>query len=595
MEELISMSTAHSILNREVRRRHGIFYTPDALAHSIAQWAVTKPGATILDPSFGGCAFLRAAVSRLRNLQAPCAARQVFGADRDPAARTWLSSILEQGAHEEQFLFQDFLSLRPQQFRTLFSAVLGNPPYVKHHSIPHRLQRAAARALTENDLRLSAMASYWAYFVLHSIDFVAPGGRLALILPGSLIHADYASVVRTSLKDAFGKVTAIFLQERIFPEAEEESVLLFAEQRGQKMTEVRVGLASCTSIRLDEEGLDRCTQPLASPEGEDSWLRAILDSKVLSIYDQAATQCCQLRDKAKIRIGTVTGANRFFVLRPSVFRELSIPRHYATPILSRASLLHGLVFDKTALKNAHKSDCACLLIRPPLRASTDSAVKAYLRRGIKEGIHERLKCSIREPWYRVRIGTVPHAFLTYMSGMAPRLVLNTAQIPSTNAIHGLTWLETVSERESRSIAVGFLSTLTQLSAELEGRSYGGGVLKLEPSEAGSLLIPLLGSDTPRTIFRSAHQLCRQGDESSATQMVDEILQRELLTRSELSRLRVGLQMLRRRRLGRIVVQLGGEETVPTQIESPPNLNPLTAPAHRFGDLHQSKLLANGLP
>jgi adenine-specific DNA-methyltransferase len=215
------MSTAHPVLNREARRRRGIFYTPDPLAHRIAEWAVTQPGATVLDPSFGGCAFLRAAVSRLRHLRAPRAARQVFGADRDPAARTWLSSILEQGADEKQFLFEDFLSLRPRQFRTLFSAVLGNPPYVKHHSLPQRLQRAAARALTENELRLSAMASYWAYFALHSIDFVAPGGRLALILPGSLVHADYASVVRSSLTNAFGKVTAIFLQERIFPEAEE--------------------------------------------------------------------------------------------------------------------------------------------------------------------------------------------------------------------------------------------------------------------------------------------------------------------------------------------------------------------------------------
>jgi adenine-specific DNA-methyltransferase len=553
------MSTAHPTLNREARRRHGIFYTPDALARSIAEWAVTKPGATVLDPSFGGCAFLRAAVSRLRNLHAPRAPRQVFGADRDPAARTWLSSILEQGAEEKQFFFEDFLSLRPAQFRALFTAVLGNPPYVKHHSIPQRLHRSAVHALADNDWQLSAMASYWAYFVLHSIDFVAPGGRLALILPGSLVHADYASVVRLALTNAFGKVTAIFLQERIFPEAEEESVLLLAEQRGQTRIEVRVGLASCSSVRLDEQGLDRCTQPLAYPDREDSWLRAVLDSKILSAYDQAATQCYRLREKATIRIGVVTGANHFFIGKPSVFRELAIPRRHTTPILGRASLLRGLVFGKTSLKNAQNSDSACLLIRPPSRSPADAAVKAYLRKGIKEGIHERHKCSIREPWYRVKLGAAPDAFLTYMSGKAPRLVINDAQIPSTNAIHGVTWLNTVSERESRSIAVGFLSTLTQLSAELEGRSYGGGVLKLEPSEAGALVIPLVDSNRLATLFRSANQLCRDGDEDVATQMVDETLQADLFTRTELSRLRLGLQMLRRRRLARTVLQLNDPE------------------------------------
>ena len=78
-------------------------------------------------------------------------------------------------------------------------------------------------------------------------------------------------------------------------------------------------------------------------------------------------------------------------------------------------------------------------------------------------------------------------------------------------------------------------------------------------------------------------------------MVDEILQRELFTRSELLRLRVGLQMLRRRRLGRIVVQLGGEETAPAQIESTPTPHPSTAPARYFSEPRQNKLLANGLP
>ncbi len=577
------MCKAHQALNKETRRRRGIFYTPDPLAYRIAEWAVTQPGATVLDPSFGGCAFLRAAVGRLRTLQAPRAARQVFGADRDPSARTWLSSILEQGADEKQFLFEDFLSLRPRQFRTLFSAVMGNPPYVKHHSLPQRLQHAAARALTENGLRLSAMASYWAYFVLHSIDFVAPGGRLALILPGSLVHADYASVVRTSLTNAFGKVTAIFLQERIFPDAEEESVLLFAEQRGQKATEVRVGLASCSSLRLDEESLDRCTQPLTSPDRED-WLRAILDSKVLSIYDEAATRCYRLRDKATIRIGAVTGANHFFVVRPCILQVSSIPRRYTTPILGRASLLRGLVFDETSLKNAQESDSACLLIRPPLRGANHTGVKAYLRRGKKEKIHERLKCSIREPWYRVKTGKAPDAFLTYMSGMAPRLVINDAQIASTNAIHGLTWLESVSEREAESIAVAFLSTLTQLSAELEGRSYGGGVLKLEPSEAGSLLIPHLDSLSLRALFRSADQLCRDGDEDGATQIVDETLQGELFTRSELTRLRVWLQILRRRRLGRKIMQFGASDE-----------GLLTTPRRHSQEAYDGMLLANGLP
>ena len=37
----------------------------------------------------------------------------------------------------------------------------------------------------------------------------------------------------------------------------------------------------------------------------------------------------------------------------------------------------------------------------------------------------------------------------------------------------------------------FLNTLTALSAELEGRHYGGGVLELVPSEIDRLVIPFI--------------------------------------------------------------------------------------------------------
>jgi hypothetical protein len=39
------------------------------------------------------------------------------------------------------------------------------------------------------------------------------------------------------------------------------------------------------------------------------------------------------------------------------------------------------------------------------------------------------------------------------------------------------------------LVAGFVNSLTALSAELEGRHYGGGVLELVPSEIEKLLIP----------------------------------------------------------------------------------------------------------
>jgi adenine-specific DNA-methyltransferase len=535
-------------LNMNSRRRHGIFYTPDDLAEKMAQWAIRTGRETVLDPSFGGCAFLRAAMRQLHMLKASHPARRVFGAETDPGARKWLSSILKQGACEEQFYFGDFLAIRSGHFSKLFTTVLGNPPYIKHHTLPSRLQQAATKMLETNGQRLSAMASYWAYFVMHAITFVEPGGRLALVLPCSLIHADYAHTVRKALKDAFGRVTAILLLERIFVDADEKSVLLFAEGRSEPGVEVRVGLRSRSSLHLDPYDLDNSTRVLKSSEEEDSWIRALLDSRIVRIYDNASTQCHRLGEKALIRIGTVTGANGFFVMKPSAARSRALPRKYTKPILSRAAFLRGLMFDRFALKKLKESDSNCLLLQPPSNGKLPPALNAYLRQGVKQHIPKRLKCSVRKSWYCVNTGRPPDAFLTYMVGVSPRLLLNESQISCTNSIHALTWQKGITQLEAQAIAIGFLSTLTQFSAEVEGRSYGGGVLKLEPSEASYLVIPKVPySQVPR-LFSHLHKLCTQGNYDQASQIVDELLVEKLLTTTELACLRMGLEILRTRRL-----------------------------------------------
>ena len=61
----------------------------------------------------------------------------------------------------------------------------------------------------------------------------------------------------------------------------------------------------------------------------------------------------------------------------------------------------------------------------------------------------------------------------------------------TNTIHRIYFHGKIPLSRRRLIAISMLSTFSQLSAEIEGRSYGSGVLKHELREAGriQLLLP----------------------------------------------------------------------------------------------------------
>ncbi|MCV5803351.1 SAM-dependent methyltransferase, partial [Escherichia coli] len=57
------------------------------------------------------------------------------------------------------------------------------------------------------------------------------------------------------------------------------------------------------------------------------------------------------------------------------------------------------------------------------------------------------------------------------------------RVNCTNSVHRVFFNKGVSFLRKKAISVSLLSSFSQLSAELQGRAYGSGVLKLEPSAA----------------------------------------------------------------------------------------------------------------
>jgi adenine-specific DNA-methyltransferase len=79
---------------------------------------------------------------------------------------------------------------------------------------------------------------------------------------------------------------------------------------------------------------------------------------------------------------------------------------------------------------------------------------------------------------------IPDCFFFRQIYDFPRVVVNNAQATSTDTIHRM---RCKSDREA--VVTNLYTHLAAASAEIEGRSYGGGVLELEPTEAERLLIP----------------------------------------------------------------------------------------------------------
>lgn len=473
MPQSAAASASADSLPQVDRRRLGAYYTTEALARVLVEWAVTAPTDTVMDASYGGCAFLRQALDHLRGLGSATGVRQVYGADIDGSTAPWRSKLVSQGVPDSNLHEGDFLLTTPGRELPRCVAAVGNPPYVRHHRLTGEQLRAYETLRTEAGV--SGRASAWAYFVIHSLSFLEPGGRLALLLPGAVLHdGGYAAQVREVLSARCDRVLLVRVAERLFPDALEETVVLLATTGatvggGTVLERALVADTAALAVLLRTWP----AQPAVphQPVPEDA----------LALVQRARSRLRRVADIADVRIGVVTGANAFFV------RKLDDwpvdPAAAWVPVVSRSSWLDRLVWTDadTARREALGGAARLLAIDGGKWSSDDSGpLGVAVREAEAQGLDARSHCRRRETWYDLGEVRVPDAFLPAMGRTAGRPVVNRSAATSTNAVHHLSWMDAPTEERALARVLSGWSSLWQLVGELSGRHYGGGVLKLEP-------------------------------------------------------------------------------------------------------------------
>jgi adenine-specific DNA-methyltransferase len=530
----------------------GAFYTPPEMARVLTDWALRDPSDIALDPSFGGLVFLQAARDRLERLGAGGAevASQLYGIDLDEDAhrlardREWL------GLDPGNILDRDFFSVEPPELPPI-DALIGNPPYIRYQDFNGSAALARQVALRAG-VRLTRLASSWAPFVVHATSFVAPGGRFAQVLPGELMHAQYAQEVVEFLRREFERIFVAVFDERVFPGALEDVVLLFAEGRGAP-GEADVCVIPCTALDDVEDRLEAAGRSpgVQLESGRGRLLSQLLPAEAQLLYDRLSTdsRMQRLGAIASVDIGIVTGANEFFVLTEADAGGLH--SDLVMPAVAKAVQVAGARLSARDHRELLKDGQRGLMLVADTTASSKAlkSIQAHVARGEAMGLDERYKCRIREPWWALPVPRQGAAdlLLTYCSDEHPRLALNEAKALSTNTIHGVRISNDV---DGAALAAGFYNSLTLLSAELEGRSYGGGVLKLEPTEAEQLLLPPL-SPGLAALLPAVDRAIRARDIEAAADLVDPVvLASSGLGTDEISVLRAARRQLQIRRKNR---------------------------------------------
>lgn len=532
------------------RKARGAFFTPPEIARFLASWVVQSAGDRIFEPSCGEAAFLVAVGDRLAALGlAAVDETQLLGIDIHPRSVREAASLLSKKGFSAELTVGNFFDVKSSGD---FDAVVGNPPYVRYQDFSGEDRAKAKRAALAQGVRLSGLASSWAAFVVHAASLLKPSGRLALVLPAELLSVNYAGRVRRFLLERFREVRLVLFEQRVFPGVMEEVVLLLAEGTGPTD---HCDLYQASRLEDLNQLESRSWSP---PSAEAKWLPALLPAELAELYESFVTRSCfsPLIDWGETDLGMVTGNNKFFSLTQTRIQELSLRKSELIRISPPSSRhLRGLNFSERAWSEMAQSDARAFLFYP--KSTPSAAAKRYIREGEKRGVHKAYKCRVRSSWWRVPLVSVPDLFVTYMNHDTPRLVANTARVPYLNSVHGVTLRQGLRQLGSDLLPIAALNSVTLLGAELVGRSYGGGILKLEPKEADLLPVPSVAAvrSAARDLRLLRPQLARHlrnGELDEVVALVDRVLLIKSMKakRSDIEALRTARALMFTRRTAR---------------------------------------------
>lgn len=465
----------------------GGFYTPrDLVDFCIERAAALAPAEArlrVLEPSIGDGAF----VTGLSESALAASVDSVLGLEVDPREATKAVSALDRSGLSGRILEASAIGWAADTSET-FDVAVGNPPFVRFQFLRPRDKAALIPLGKRLGLSFGGVSNLWIPVLLGALSRLRPGGAAAFVIPTECLTGVSAGSVRRWLVEHVDELRLDLFPPGSFPGVLQE-ILVLSGRRGDRV-------ASAGTLELVEHSMsgERASWRYLIQAGPDSWSRYLLEPRQLEALDTACAllPVRLLGETASLEVSIVTGANDYFSAETATVSEFELAR-WAEPLLPRLRHASGLIYKRADQRATALSGARAWLLdfsadRPdPLDFAQP---RAYLELGQERELHLRYKCRIRDPWYRVPSVRSGELLLSKRSHRFHRLVLNTAGALTTDTIYRGRMRPGFGDK-ARDLVAGFHNSLTLLSAELEGRSFGGGVLELVPSEIARLKVPLV--------------------------------------------------------------------------------------------------------
>lgn len=384
-----------------------------------------------------------------------------------------------------------------ENVRKAYNCLCANPPYVRHHHIASDRKRdLQKRVASELQMQVSGLSGLYVYFLLLADRVLSDGAIASWLIPSEFLSVNYGKVLRDYL---LTRVTLLQVHRFAAEDVQFDDALVSScvviYRKTKPTTAYSFRFTSGRSLVCPSEEISISSSD-TSLAGKWGYLR---------VAQETERSGMQLGDLFDITRGLATGANHFFIIDKETIDQYHIPREFVRPILPSPRYLRTDVIGDSGDGFPDVEGAAFLL---DCELSPDDIRRAYpglweyLQHGEAQGVSRTYICAHRPLWYQQERRVPPLFLSTYMgrirdTNASPfRFILNRSLAVGTNVflfLYPKPFLQRLLSVDSQRTMQLFALLKGLRPAELlrNGRTYGGGLHKMEPKELRGVQLPEL--------------------------------------------------------------------------------------------------------
>lgn len=466
--------------NATAEKLRGGFYTPETIASFILKWGINgNSDYEILEPSCGNGVFLK----QLKENNHRFKSVKAIEFDEIEAVKADKVKL------KNKCIINTDFHLYCNETTERFDLVVGNPPYIRYQYFDKEQQQEAHKIFNRAGLKYSKLTNAWVSFIVGSSLLLKEKGKIGFVTPAELLQVSYAQQLREYLAHFYNKINIISFEKLVFPNIQQEVVLLLCEKNGSGLHLIE-HLELRDASELEKLDVNRLKSPTKKIDFKSNkWTYYFLEQEEIDFLEDVAEKrkIPTIGNFASVEVGITTGANNYFTVPNSIvlFYQLE---DFAKPMVGRSVQVNSIVFTKDDWFKNQQTEAKANLLVFPSKEKLDGypGAKDYLQYGESIGINKGYKTSIRDDWFVIPSIKLSDALFIRRNNLFPRLILNEANAYTTDTMHRVFVKKTTNKN---AFIASFYNSLSLAFSEIAGRSYGGGVLELMPSEAEQILLP----------------------------------------------------------------------------------------------------------